>query len=118
MANLPELLQIELDALFGGLCGLLHNGVNRNLRAAGSVPVEAGLDGSYKVAFKRVRALWKSQGDVDASIRKLHVLNHSKSSQGGVPLCGVSDLSKPGKYLIFVHFLHCFHKSTQKTLNL
>ena len=112
--HLPQLLQIELDALRGRFGGVFDDGVHLDLRTAGKVPVQAGLHGAGEVGFERVRPLGEGQGHVDLILFDGNVFHHAEGYHALVAFGGMLHLLQPLKYLVLCHLRVCLRGKKAK----
>ena len=103
VAHLPQLLQVELNALGGRFGRFLDDGIYLNLRSAGQVPVQTRLHRTHQVVFERVRTLGEAQCHVDGVIGNMYLFHQPQSHHILVLFGRMLHLLQPQQYFFLVH---------------
>ncbi len=104
MAYLPQLLQVELDAVRSlGRRRFFHHGVHFHLRSAGQMAVQAGLGGSHQIVLQRIWTLGEGQGHFYPAFLKVYVLYHTQGYYGHIVMPRMLHFLQPLQYFFLFH---------------
>ena len=105
VAHLPQLLQVELDALGRRFGRFFDHSIDLNLRSAGQVPVQTRLYGTYQVVLERVRTLGEAQRHVDGVIGQVYFFHQPEGHHILILLGRMLHLLQPLQDFFLVHVL-------------